>query len=405
MVVIERPDDLGRLSGTKKWLLVYGRRKTGKTFLIENFMKYDEYFFVRRDGGLISKVGEKTIAYDTFTEILKRALADDKTVVVDEFHRLGGEFFDLLHYMKKQGRLILVSSTLYLSRQMFSSHSPLLGLFAETPITLISLKDTLKAAEKLTNDNKQRLELAKLLREPLSVEYLDPKKDPRKILADILSSSAQTIPALVGEIFTEEERHTSAVYEGILRAVADGRVVSGEISSQLFSKKLIKKDDPSVIQQYLANLIRFGILRRIEVFGKKRYIYKHVSPLARLYYYADEKYNISERRPSDAEMQRIIDNIMPRLVEDNIREYLAEKHNLKETVIEAADYEVDACLLRFQKPEIAVEVKWKQQITPKDLQEAEDKLQKTEAKTRILFVQDKKNIPPTKLQINDPIDL
>ena len=46
----------------------------------------------------------------------------------------------------------------------------------------------------------------------------------------------KSIPAMIGEIFTEEERYISAIYEGILRAVASGNTVSTEISSYLFSR-------------------------------------------------------------------------------------------------------------------------------------------------------------------------
>ncbi|MEK6868449.1 MAG: ATP-binding protein, partial [Nanoarchaeota archaeon] len=140
------------------------------------------------------------------------------------------------------------------------------------------------------------LELAILLREPIAIDYFDEKKKAREILAQVISGSIKTIPALVGEIFTEEARETSATYEGILRAIAVGKINSGEISSYLFSKRIIKKDDPSIIQQYLNNLISFGIIRRIELFEKKRFMYTHVSPLSRIYYYADEKYNLSERK-------------------------------------------------------------------------------------------------------------
>ncbi|MEM0376401.1 MAG: hypothetical protein QXI90_01290 [Thermofilum sp.] len=44
-MIIERPEEVRRISELKKWVLVYGRRKTGKTFLVSNFVKYDEYFF------------------------------------------------------------------------------------------------------------------------------------------------------------------------------------------------------------------------------------------------------------------------------------------------------------------------------------------------------------------------
>jgi hypothetical protein len=142
---------------------------------------------------------------------------------------------------------------------------------------------------------KERLEAAILLEEPISIDYFDGTRPPREMLANIIAGSVKTIPALIGEIFFEEERTLSAIYEGILRGIATGSVGSGELSSFLFSKRLTRKDDPSIIQQYLANLVQVGIIKRIEVFNKKRFIYKLVSPLSRVFYYSDEKYNVAER--------------------------------------------------------------------------------------------------------------
>ena len=389
-MIIERPKETARIEELKKWILVYGRRKTGKTFILNNFIKYDEYFFVKTNKNILTK-DSGSISYETFLEILKRSLAEDKTVVVDEFHRLGGEFFDFLHFIKKEGNLILVSSTLFLSKKIISGRSALLGLFAEVPVGIISLDDTLRALEKFDLTKKERLELAILLREPIAVDYFDETKKARGIISQIITSSVRTIPALVGEIFLEEERAISAIYEGVLRGIAIGKINSGELSSYLFSKRLIKKDDPSIIQQYLSNLISFGIIKRIEIFNKKRFVYKLASPLARIYYYADEKYNLSERVTSEKELAEIIDEIIPRVVEDCVREFLAQKYGLRESVIEAKDYEIDGCLLRFSKPEIAVEVKWKK-LNKEDIRKSEETLSKINSKKKILFVQDKAGI-------------
>ncbi|MGB9635229.1 MAG: hypothetical protein ACP5H8_02185 [Candidatus Micrarchaeia archaeon] len=65
------------------------------------------------------------------------------------------------------------------------------------------------------------------MKEPLAIGYFDEKKSPRKILCEIVLGSTRTVPALVGEIFNEKERGISAVYEGILRVVANENVVSG----------------------------------------------------------------------------------------------------------------------------------------------------------------------------------
>lgn len=403
MMIIERSevDDIKKL---KKWLLIFGRRKTGKTFLVEIFLTYDEYFFVKRDRSILSKNDRKEITYDTFTTLIERELSNGKIIAIDEFHRLDEGFFDFIHYTEKNGKLILLSSTLYLSKKLFSSKSPILGFFAEVPISIINLKDTLGHLKKYKMDKKRLLEMSVLLREPLMIEYFDEKEDPRKMIARIIISSVKTVPALVGEIFIEEERHISAVYEGVLRAIANGKTVSGEISSYLFSRKLLKKDDPSLIQQYLKNLMEFGIIKRIKVYGKNKLVYKHVSPLSRIFYYADEKYNISERKPSEKEIERIIDEIMPIIVEDNIREFISEKYGLEEALFEAKDYDVDGCLLKFKKPEIALEVKWGKKI---NIEEVKNNLKRINAKKKLLFVPDKRKIKikDTGIEIIDVLDL
>ena len=299
--------------------------------------------------------------------------------------------------------LILISSTLFLSKKLFSQKSPLLGLFMEMPIKLIDLKDAINSLEKLAAPKKDKLELAVMLREPIAIDYFNPKDGARAIIAKIILGSAKTIPALIGEIFLEEQRETSSVYEGILRAIAFGKVGSGEISNYLFSKKLIKKDDPSTIQQYLNNLAAFGIIKRIGIFNKKKFAYKHASPIARIYYYADEKYNLSERKMTEKELSAIVDEIMPRIIEDTVREALAEKYGLTETIVEEKDFEIDGYLLKFTKPEIALEVKWKK-LGEKEVRQIEEKLEKIEVTTKILFVPDKSKIK-TKLKAMDITDL
>lgn len=402
-MIIDRPNELKRITQSKKWVLVYGRRKTGKTFLVERFVKHDEFFFVKRDMGIFSKIDGNNLNYDAFLAILTRALADDKTVVVDEFQRLGDDFFDFLHLTQKRGKLILISSTLYLSKKLLSSRSALLGLFTEVPIGLISMEDCLRALAKYELGKKELVEFSVMFREPLAIDYFDEKEDTKTILANIVAGSIKTMPALVGEVFTEEERSLSGVYEGILRAIADGKEKSGGISSRLFSNKLIKKDDPSLLSQYLGNMVEFGVIKKIRVYGRKRIIYKHVSPLAKLFYYADEKYHISERTPGKDEISRIIDDLLPKLIEDCLREYLAWKKGLTEVMVEEKDFDVDILLLRFKKPELAVEVKWGD-VTKLDIPKIIQSLSRVKATKAALFVQDKEKIQADGLAVWDISD-
>lgn len=404
-MIIARPKEAERLKGAAKWTLLYGRRKTGKSFLAENCLDYDEYFYVKSDRGIISKKGSRAIAYDAFLALLKHLLSEGKTVVVDEFHRLGGDFCDELHALGRGGRLVLVSSTLHMAGRLVGAQSALLGLVAEMPLGLISMEDCIRALGK-SHGKKETAELALLMREPLVSNYGLEGKAPRERFASVLEGSAKTVPALVGEVFAEEGRASSATYGGILRAVANGKVVSGEISSFLFARRLMAKDDPSLMQQYLKNLVDFGVLRRVEVLGRNKFIYKHVSPLCRLFYYADEKYNISERAASKDEVMRIVDALLPRMMEDEIRSWAASKYGLGEAVMEGSDFDVDACLMKFRKVEIAMEVKWKGKLDAADIRKAEESLGKTNAEVKLLFVPDKKMLGiKTTLKVIDIDDL
>jgi hypothetical protein len=401
-MIIERRGEVDKIKSAK-WVLVYGRRKTGKSFLVENNLKYDDYFFVNRDRTIISKNENTVKSYDAFIEILRRDLEEEKTVVVDEFHRLGGSFLDFIHSMKKSGRLVLVTSTLFLAKNFFSSHSPLLGFFSEAQIPIISLKDCLNALKKFDLNKKEMLELALVLREPLAVQYFNEKQSSREMLVSIITGSLNTIPALVGEVFTEEDRSVSKVYEGVLSSIASGKGVSTEICNYLFSRKLIPKNDPSLIQQYLENLVKIGILRKIWFYNKNKFFYTIESPLVRFYYYANERYSVSERKAGKEEVKRIVDDLMPRIVEDNVRERVSEKYGLTETVYQT-EQEIDGCLLKFKKPYILLEVKWGV-ISQQDVNRIEKKLAGVKAKRKILFVRDKSNLSSSTLEIIDVSDL
>jgi hypothetical protein len=153
----------------------------------------------------------------------------------------------------------------------------------------------------------------------------------------------------------------------------------------------------------LINLISFGIIKKIEIFNKKRFVYKLASPLSKIYYYLDEKYNFSETKITAEELMPVLKELMPRLVEDNIREFFSEKYGLRESLIESKDFDVDGCLLKFKKPEIALEIKWGD-LDKEDILRSEEILEKIDAPKKFLFVADKKGIN-SKLNVVDVHDL
>lgn len=394
-MIIERPDLINDL-GKSKWVLVYGRRKTGKTFLVSNYSDFDEFFFVKRDRTIISKKDLRSISYDTLIELVKRDLRDEKTVVIDEFHRLGPDLLDNIHSLEISGRLILISSTLHLSHQLISGSSPLLGKVSELMVPLISYRDLLSSHK---GEGKQYYEMMAFLKEPLVIS-LD-LKDP----VDIIRSSMLTVPALVGEIFTEEDRKISSTYEGILRSISTGKESSGDITSYLFARNLIKKDDQSIIQQYANNLMNIGLIRRIKVWNRKKFIYKLNSPMVKAHYFLDEKYNITEREVPRKEMKDLTSELIPHIMEDLLRNSLAEITGCQEQIDHSSNDEVDGILIRFKRPWAVIEVKWKDRLKKKDIESIKKKLNSYDVERRFLIVPDRTITEIEGVEVIEPNDL
>ena len=401
-MIIPRTDLTRRIENSSKWVFIYGRRKTGKTYIVENTVKYDEFFFVNRNRSILDKKNNEIMSYETFTILFRRILANNQTVVIDEFHRLGYEFLDILHSVQKRGKLILITSTLFLAKKLLTAHSPIMGLFNEIMVDIISLDETLKELSKFQLQKKDLLELSIFAREPIAIDYMG-KLSPTPTISEILLGSLKAVPALVGGIFSEEERTLTMVYNGILSAVATGNISSGKISSFLFSRRLVQKDDPSIIQTYLGNLIKIGVLKKIIIFNKNKFAYKISSPLIRLFFYAEEKFAISDRNVSSREIDEILSILLPRIVEDNVREVISLQENLVETIIEDSDYDVDGYLLRFKKPQIALEVKWRNKV--RDIGKIETNLLSLIAEKRVLFVTDKSELRSEKISLMDVSDL
>lgn len=402
IVIIQRKKLTEKIETSEKWVLICGRRKTGKTYIVENTVSYDDYFFVNRNRTVLDKISSQVLDYNTFVAIFLRSVQQRRTIVIDEFHRLGEEFLDVLHSSRKSGKVILITSTLLLAKKLLSGNSALLGLFNEIQVDIISLDDALRELKDRKVSKKDRLELAILAREPLAIDYLS-SEDSVHTAVRILLGSAQSVPALIGEIFTEEERVNTMVYNGIMSAVATGNVSSGRISSYLFSRKLIQKDDPSIVQQYLLNLLKFGLMRRVAIFNKKKFVYKIQSPLVRLYFYAQEKLGLSERQVSERELVDLVTTVMPRIVEDNVRELISSTEGLVETIIEDSDFEVDGYLIKHDKPHIALEVKWRNRV--RELHTIESNLRRIPAESHILFVPDKEVLQSKLIRVVDPDDL
>ena len=389
MVIVKRSKELEDIKRLGRWLFICGRRKTGKTFFVKHFLSYDTYFFVNRDGTIFTEDGHR-ISYETFFELIKDSLGEKK-IVIDEFHRLPDEFYDYLHSQGKKGELIAISSTLWLSKKLLGSGSPLLGLFSLYIFGLVYECDAILALS--LEDKKEIIESAVYLREPmLAYDYRPPIDE---FLPSYLFANKLTLKEIIGEIFNEEERRLSLVYEGILRAISDGKRISSEISSYLFSKKLIPKDNPGLIQRYLDVLVKIGLIEKIET-NKRGFYYVHNSPLFDLHFYLDEKYGYTELDISTRYIKDVVKEMLPRHVEKFIWDLLAHKYGLKKVKI--YNPEIDIALKRFDKLVLVGEVKWKKKITTSEMKEVIRKLSKFDCQ-KIIVLPDKKLLP--KLDFED----
>ncbi len=397
-MIIERPAEIKRLKG-KHWMLIYGRRKTGKTFLVENYLKYDEMFFVNRDGSILDKSTWESMGYDSFRRLLRAYLDSGKTVVVDEFHRLGSGFTDMVHALPQSGRLVLVSSTLHTAGTMMNSGSPLLGKLSEMKVPLISLGDSLLALEGREKDPKKMLEKAVMMREPILIKMMEGRE-----IYEVVESFSMTVSALTGEVFSEEDRKMTRRYEAVIRAVASGKSGSGEISSFLYSRGLLSKEDPSLVQQYMNNLVDMGILRKLPVWGRRRTVYEHVSPLSWLFYSMDERYGIGERTVSPRESEAYVRELMPHIVEAEVREFMSHLFDMRAYIHQDPDCETDGIFVRFKRPDFVLEVKWKENPDSKDVLKMEKKTEKLGLKG-IMVVPNKAGLKSDIVEIMDIGDL
>jgi len=393
MVIVTRFTDIKRLEKIRPPILVYGRRKVGKTFLIKNYFQNFEYFFVRRDRSIFWENKGEVLSYEEFLKILE--LIKDKLIIIDEFHRLSNDFLDYIH-QKNLKNLVLITSTVFLAKKMIGEKSPLLGLFLEYKVEIIDERDILINLSKYF-EGKELIERSIFLREPILLNWYNLD------FAEIINSLKITVPALIGEIFTEEDRKFVERYEGILRAVASGKQTLTEISSFLYKRKIIEAQNPMLIKPYLNTLVNLGLIKRYEEYRKKGFRYFVSSPLIDIYFYLDEKYNFSEE---NLDKKYLLERI-PFYVEDFFRNLFSKIFNQRIFIINEPNLEIDIVLGDFRKIKLVGEVKWKEKVNRKEIFEIENKLNTFKDARKILIVPEKSCLEtfPSSLEVFDVNDI
>lgn len=357
-------DVLDSIKGIDIWMLVYGRRKVGKTYLIRNFLSHDEYILIKRGGGALFETGSKRSFDDN--EIAMDMIIDrvesGKVVVVDEFQRLPTEFIDRLQMVHPRGQVILMGSSFKIAKDLLSSKSPLLGLLAEVKMTLMKPSEIVMGLSEHMNPE-DAIELGTYLRDPWTIPYFS--GTPDDTILRILKHSREAIPALIGEIFLSEERYLSRVYEGILRSLSNGKTTLKEVADQLHSRGLIASNDPSSIRQYISNMESMDLIQRIPVNNRKGNYYSVRSKIMDLYFYIDEKYGF------DLEGMELANEVYhersPRHIESFIGEILAQILKGSFQYRMDKDSEVDIIITRRNRTILVGEVKWSEKVKKSDI--------------------------------------
>ena len=333
------------------WILLFGRRKTGKTFMLKHMIKHDNYFFVTR-GGLILELDEQ-ISYPVFEERIKNLLLRDVTIVIDEFQRLPERFLDLLHYHSPESRakLILVGSSFSVARRLMERRSPLLGIVRPVRIGLIRPADVVIGLSKLDIPAELILRIAPYISDPWIMRFVDPRSFSR---SEVIDAIRFNVPALIGEVFSEEERTLTDRYELVIRALSLGNSSPGEIASYIsgfFEKELRSQD----VKSYLANLLRMGIASRIQLMGRKRYLYSIESPLIDLFYYLDTKLGYYEVDVPMEELENLASVREGTYFERFVVELIASLYRAR--VQRSLEPEIDGILVKKGRIVASVEVK------------------------------------------------
>ena len=337
------------------WLIVYGRRKTGKTFLLRNLCKFDIYFLVKKDLSVFVE-GEQ-ITLEDMSKKVKEYLASGKSVVIDEFQRLDESLLEGFTVMHPKGKLVLSGSSMRIIKKIFEPNSALLGFFTPMKVTFISPVDMLKGLKRKTTAS-QAIEIATFAREPWLIPLYN-GENITDFVYKIVTRSRFIISSLIGEIFSEEERELGRKYEAILRLIGSGVWNTNDIASLLYSRGIIPDASVTNIIQYLRNLEEMELVESIKIHKSKKNFYRLSSPIMNVYYYLDSRYNISSREISLDEIKPTLEKLINLEIQNFIADFFAQTENGRKEYYISSEKEFDFIITKRNRLEIIGEVKWK----------------------------------------------
>jgi len=403
-IVIGR-DEADEIKETRGWLLIYGRRKVGKTFLIKNFLDYDSYFRVKRDGKILAEgfILDEINNLRDFSKAVQEMLKNGKIIVIDEFQRLPESLLEEIATIHPRGKIIFCGSSMRVIKKVFGAKSPLLGLVLQYRLGLVKPRNMLRELSKRGFEMRTVTELSPYLSDIWTIPFFRSEKSGMETIYKLLRYSKLTIPALIGEIFTEEERELTRTYEAILRLLGAGEWDYRQVTKILADRGLIDRADSSLVLPYIKNLVGMGLIETLPLFSSKKKMYKLASPIMEAFYYLSDRYNFEEVDVSLKEVKPALEKLRNLAVQNWIADLFAEIYQGRKEYFVTPEREIDFIITIRRKAVVVGEVKWGK-YRKKDIERFKEKTDFINAE-KIFVVKEKVGIEDKEVKIIDIGDI
>ncbi len=190
-------------------------------------------------------------------------------VVLDEFQRVPEGYWDRLALHAGEGLLAACGSSMGIVSRVFGRRSPLLGLFEPLRIDIAAYHDVIASlSERL--EPLEAVEWGVYARDPWILAHLEPRGDPVEALAVHATRLSLIASGLVGEVFEEEERSLTRLYEAVLRLVASGVWSAAELAARLYEAGLVDKPSASMVTGVLKVLVDMGLVEKLPLWRTRR---------------------------------------------------------------------------------------------------------------------------------------
>ena len=332
-----------------EFVVIYGRRRVGKTALINRFIKEKNaiYFmgvesnakqnlenFSRNilEYGAGIQAETAFLSFQAALEYVFRLSEKERLILaIDEYpyvarasKSLASTLQLLIDKYKDTSKLMLIlcgSSMSYMEDQVLAYKAPLYGRrTAQMKIQPFDFADTCRYFRDFSEED-QALIYGIVGGTP---QYLLQINDRLSVEENIKNTFLNPISSMFEEPenLLKQEVREPALYNAIITAIATGASRMGEISTKV-------GEDTSVCSTYLKNLISLGLIRKETPYGEKssrKSIYSIDDNMFRFWYrFVPENYSMIARGASDLAYKRIRPNLpdyMGKVFEEICRQYL-----------------------------------------------------------------------------------